>query len=129
MNFSNQIPSLNQFYSAIEEYKNIDWIKLNTYEEIKNAIPSVLQMIPVAVIYFEEKIQKEFYRLTYPFGESESFDSNQILPVSRFSYPPPQLCNKFGRVNFPNKPVLYTSINSLKGTIDEFNFNKKPILS
>ncbi len=45
--FVNNLPTLEQLNSALDEFKNIDWSKADTYSEIDKVLPSILKTAPI----------------------------------------------------------------------------------
>lgn len=133
----NDFPSLEDSIKAIENLKEFDFPKFdkNIYSKYNEYINEIF-----AIIQKEFKILppnllmplkcKDFNFNLFRVRELSTFTDLDIF--SEFSYPPINL-TKFGRCNFPEKPVFYCSNNpvtSLFETIRNNNYeNKKYCIS
>jgi len=118
MNY-NEIPSLTKVKKAIEKFKNLDWPQYENEQDINKFVDDFSKIITAELGIFLNFLMP-LKHSDFKFGifrarEVDTF--NDINLFTEHSYPPPSV-TKFGRCNFPNHPVFYSSNNPVTALIE-----------
>lgn len=107
-------PTEKQAIKSIERLKKIEWPKYiqgdDVYEYISQIENEIFKEFPIIPNFFREL---EFSDFNLKIFRTRAVDSiRNINTYSEHSYPPAQFTG-FGRCNFPNYPIFYSSNNAL----------------
>lgn len=122
--FLKLLPSLEELKKDFKLLENkIAFENLNDFNSIRDYLPPSVKIYPTILLTDSIFETTEFIRLCYPFNEKEKFNPSSIYPILRFANPTKEYCKKFGRLNLPDNPVFYASIDDFSGAAKEYRLN------
>ncbi|HFG0472300.1 RES domain-containing protein [Flavobacterium psychrophilum] len=118
MNYK-EIPSLNKVQRALRKFEKTEWPIYEEGKDINKFVEEVSKIITselgIFMNYLMPLKHKEFTFSIFRAREVDSFKNIDLF--TEHSYPPPSI-TKFGRCNFPNNPVFYSSNNPMTAILE-----------